>query len=122
MSEVRGLTPLQLIENGSVSVNRTSKLRPATPKQIVEKVAKYYNLTVKEMCGKSRVAHIKTARQVAMYILRQETPLSTNKIAAEVGVKDHSTVMHGISKIEKDLKLNFILRDQIEEIKEKIYG
>jgi hypothetical protein len=30
--------------------------------------------------------------------------------------------MHGISKIEKDLKLNFILRDQIEEIKEKIYG
>ena len=122
MSEVRGLTPLQLIENGSVSVNRTSKLRPATPKQIVEKVAKYYNLTVKEMCSKSRVAHIKTARQVAMYILRQETPLSTNKIAAEVGVKDHSTVMHGISKIEKDLKLNFILRDQIEEIKEKIYG
>ena len=122
MSEVRGLTPLQLIENGSVSVNRTSKLRPATPKQIVEKIAKYYNLTVKEMCGKSRVAHIKTARQVAMYILRQETPLSTNKIAAEVGVKDHSTVMHGISKIEKDLKLNFILRDQIEEIKEKIYG
>ena len=122
MSEVRGLTPLQLIENGSVSVNRTSKLRPATPKQIVEKVAKYYNLTVKEMCSKSRVAHIKTARQVAMYILRKETPLSTNKIAAEVGVKDHSTVMHGISKIEKDLKLNFILRDQIEEIKEKIYG
>ena len=122
MSEVRGLTPLQLIENGSVSVNRTSKLRPATPKQIVEKVAKYYNLTVKEMCSKSRVAHIKTARQVAMYILRQETPLSTNKIAAEVGVKDHSTVMHGISKIEKDLKLNFVLRDQIEEIKEKIYG
>ena len=122
MSEVRGLTPLQLIENGSVSVNRTSKLRPATPKQIVEKVAKYYNLTVKEMCSKSRVAHIKTARQVAMYILRQETPLSTNKIATEVGVKDHSTVMHGISKIEKDLKLNFVLRDQIEEIKEKIYG
>ncbi len=122
MSEVRGLTPLQLIENGSVNVNRTSKLRPATPKQIVEKVAKYYNLTTKEMCGKSRVAHIKTARQVAMYILRKETPLSTNKIASEVGVKDHSTVMHGISKIEKDLKLNFVLRDQIEEIKEKIYG
>ena len=122
MSEVRGLTPLQLIENGSVNVNRSSKIRPTSPKQIVEKVAKYYNLPVKEMCGKSRVSHIKTARQVAMYILSRELKLSTNKIAAEVGVKDHTTVMHGIKKIEKDLKLNFTLRDQIEEIKEKIYG
>ena len=122
MSEVRGLTPLELIENGSVSVNKTSKLRPTSPKQIVEKVAKYYNLPVKEMCGKSRVAHIKTARQVAMFILSNELNLSTNKIAAEVGVKDHTTVMHGIKKIKQDLKLNFTLRDQIEEIREKIYG
>ena len=122
MSEVRGLTPLELIQNGSVNVNKTSKPRSATPRQVVEKVAKYYNLTTKEMCGKSRVANIKTARQIAMYILSKELNLSTNKIAAEVGVKDHTTVMHGIKKIDKDLKLNFVLRDQIEEIKEKIYG
>lgn len=122
MSEVRGLTPLELIENGSVSVNKTAKLRPTSAKQIVEKVAKYYNLSVKELTGKSRVAHIKTARQVAMFILSNELNLSTNKIAAEVGVKDHTTVMHGVKKIKQDLKLNFTLRDQIEEIKEKIYG
>lgn len=122
MSEVRGLTPLELIENGAVNVNKTSKLRPVSAKQIVEKVAKYYELPVKEMCSKSRVAHIKTARQVAMFLLSKELSLSTNKIAAEVGVKDHTTVMHGVKKIEKDLKLNFTLRDQIEEIKEKIYG
>lgn len=122
MSEVRGLTPLELINNGSVSVNKITKLRPTSPKQIVEKVAKYYNLTVKDMCGKSRVSNIKTARQVAMFILSKELNLSTNKIAAEVGVKDHTTVMHGIKKIEKDLKLDFVLRDQIKEIKEKIYA
>ncbi len=122
MSEVRGLTPLELIENGSVSVNKSSKLRPITPKQVVEKVAKYYQLTPKEMCSKSRVANIKNARQVAMFIISKEIGSSTTKIAAEVGVKDHTTVMHGIKKIEQDLKLNFTLRDQIEEIKEKIYG
>lgn len=122
MSEVRGLTPLELINNGSVSVNKTSKLRPVSAKQIVDKTAKYYNLSTKEMCGKSRIANIKNARQVTMFLLSKELNLSTNKIAAEVGVKDHTTVMHGIKKIEKDLKLNFILRDQIEEIKEKIYG
>lgn len=122
MSEVRGLTPLELIKNGSVNVNRASKLRPVSSKQAVEKVAKYYNLATKDLQSKSRVSNIKNARQVAMYILSKELNLSTNKIASEVGVKDHTTVMHGIKKIEKDLKLNFALRDQIEEIKEKIYG
>ena len=122
MAEVRGVTPLELIGNGYVSVNRGTKIHTTTPKQVVEKVAKYYQLTVKEMCGKSRVANIKTARQVAMFILAKELAMSTTKIANEVGVKDHTTVMHGISKIEDDIKLNFALRDQIEEIKEKIYG
>lgn len=122
MSELRGLTPLELINKGSVNINRTSKLRPVSSKQIVEKVAKYYNLSTKEMCGKSRVSNIKTARQITMFLLSKELSLSTNKIAAEVGVKDHTTVMHGIKKIESDLKLNFSLRDQIEEIKEKLYG
>jgi chromosomal replication initiator protein len=105
-----------------VSVSHTAKLRPTSAKQIVDKVAKYYNLTAKEMCSKSRVANVKNARQVTMYILSKELSLSTNKIAGEVGVKDHTTVMHGIKKIEQDLKLNFALRDQIAEIKEKIYG
>ena len=122
MSEVRGLTPLELIENGTVSVSKPSKFRHVSPKQVVDKIAKYYNLSTKEMCGKSRVANIKNARQVAMYILSRELKLSTTKIATEVGVKDHTTVMHGIKKIDKDLKLNFTLRDQIEEIKEHIYG
>lgn len=121
-SEVRGLTPLQLIENGAISVNKSSKLRPVSSKQIVEKVAKYYNLSTKELRSKSRVANIKNARQVAMFIISKELNLSSNKIANEVGVKDHTTVMHGIKKIENDLKLNFALRDQIAEIKEKIYG
>ena len=122
MSEVRGMTPLELIQNGTASISKTSKLRPISSKQVIDKVAKYYDLSVKEMCGKSRVSNIKTARQVAMFILSKELSLSTTKIATEVGVKDHTTVMHGIKKIEADLRLNFTLRDQIEEIKEKIYG
>ncbi len=122
MSEVRGLTPLELIENGSVSVNKSSKIRPVSPKQIIEKVSKYYNLSVKEVCGKSRVANIANARHVSMFLLSKELNLSTNKIAAEMGVQDHTTVMHAIKKIDKDLRLNFSLRDQIEEIREKIYG
>lgn len=123
MADVRNMTPLELIRSGSTSINRTGgKPRPTSSKQIIERVAKYYDLTVKEMCSKSRVTNIKTARQIAMYILSKELSMSTTKIAGEVGVKDHTTVMHGINKIESDLKLNFVLRDQIEEIKESIYA
>ncbi len=122
MSDVRGMTPLELIRNGAVNVNKGAKLHSVTAKQILDKVAKYYQLSVKDMCGKSRISNIKTARQVAMFLLSKELSMSTPKIASEVGVKDHTTVMHGIKKIESDLKLNFTLRDQIEEIKEKIYG
>jgi len=121
MSDVRGLTPLELINNGSINVVHEPKLRPTTPKRIVDKVAKSFNLTTSELKSKSRVAHIKNARQVAMYLLSEELHLSTPKIALEVGVKDHSTVIHGIRKIKNDLKLNFTLRDQIAEIKGKIY-
>lgn len=122
MSEVRGITPLELIKNGSVSINKPSKLRPISAKQIVDKVAKYYDLTPKDIRSRSRVSNIKNARQVAMFLLSKELSLSTTKIATEVGLQNHTTVMHGIRKIDSDLKLNFILRDQIEEIKESIYG
>ena len=122
MSDVRGLTPMQLINNGAVNVSHTTKLRPTSPKRIVDKVAKYYQLSTNELKSKSRVANIKNARQVAMYLLHEELSLSTTKIATEVGVKDHTTVMHGIKKIENDLKLNFTLREQIEELRETIYG
>ena len=123
MAELRGMTPLELISGGYIdtSVHMSGNNKP-TAKKIVEKVAKYYDLTVKEMCGKSRVAHIKNARQVAMYLLSEELQMSTTQIPAEVGVKDHTTVMHGIKKIKTDLKLNFNLREQISEIRGNIYG
>ena len=122
VADLKGMTPLQAITEGYVSTARGGQNKTATPRQVIDKVARYYQLTPKEMCSKSRVAHIKNARQVAMYLLSKELNMSTPKIALEVGVKDHTTVMHGIKKIDGDLKLNFGLRDQIAELREKIYG
>ena len=104
------------------SQQSATRLKAVSPRQVAEEVAKFYHLTVKEMCGKSRVAHIKNARQVTMFLLSKELSMSTPKIALEVGVKDHTTVMHGIKKIENDMKLNFVLREQVATIREKIYG
>ena len=55
-----------------------------------------------------------------MFIMSKDLRMSTPKIALEVGVKDHTTVMHGIRKIESDIKLNFSLRDEISEIREQL--
>lgn len=122
VAELKAMTPLEVINEGYVNTARNPKNKTVSPKTVIEKVAKFYQLTPKEMCSKSRVANIKTARQIAMYLLSKELNMSTPKIAAEVGVKDHTTVMHGIKKIDSDLKLNFGLRDQISALKEKIYG
>ena len=123
MAELRGKSPMALIRDGLIDTAHTSGGfgGSITPKKIVEKVAKFYDLSVAEMCSKSRVSNIKTARQVAMYLISTELSLSTPKIASEVGVKDHTTVMHGISKIKEDIKLNFALREQINELRSKLY-
>ncbi len=123
MSEVRGITPLELINSGATSISKSSSYpRPISSKQIIDKVAKYYNITSKDLCSKSRVSNIKTARQIAMYLLTTELSFSTTKAANEVGLKDHTTAMHGIKKISQDIKLDFNLREQIEEIKGQIYA
>ena len=122
MADLKNMTPLEVINGGYVNTNKAARNKVVSPKVVIEKVAKFYQLTPKEMCSKSRVAHIKNARQVAMYILSKELGMSTPKIALEVGVKDHTTVMHGIKKIDSDLKLNFALREQIATLRERIYG
>ncbi len=122
VAELKAMSPLEVINEGYVNTARNPKNKTVSPKTVIDKVAKFYQLTPKEMCSKSRVSNIKTARQIAMYLLSKELNMSTPKIAAEVGVKDHTTVMHGIKKIDSDLKLNFGLRDQIAALREKIYG
>ncbi|MBR3319211.1 chromosomal replication initiator protein DnaA [Candidatus Saccharibacteria bacterium] len=122
LSDIRGLSPLELINEGYFSGSVGRRQKNVTPKMIVEKVAKYYNLSVVEMTGKSRVSNIMTARQVAMYLLSKELGMSTTNIALEVGVKDHTTVMNGKKRISSRLKVEPQLHDQIEKIREAIYG
>lgn len=121
-AEFKGITPLAVINSGMISSASSSRKNTVSPRHIVETVAKCLNLTVKEMCGKSRVAHIKTARQIAMYLLSEELGMSTTKIALEVGVKDHTTVMHGVKKIREDIKNDFALREQVASIREEVYA
>lgn len=122
ISELKNITPLEVIQGGFTSSFSNNRVKAVSPKQVIDHVAKFYQLTSKEICSRSRVSNIKNARQIAMYILQEDLSMSTPKIALEVGLKDHSTVIHGVRKIKEDLKINFTLRDEITAIRGKIYG
>ena len=70
-----------------------------TPIEIMNAVAAYYGITVDELSGNSRVSQIAIARQVAMYICREQTNLSLPKIGQLFGNRDHTTVMYAAKKI-----------------------
>lgn len=119
--EMRGLEPDIDIAN---SVLATQKVRPKhlSAKQIIDRTAKYFQLSTDELMGPKRDKDIVVPRQVAMYILRSELHLSFPKIAKELGRKDHTTAIHSVEKIEKESGYDTAIKNAISEIKEKLYA
>ena len=84
--------------------------------QVQQLVANNYNITVEELKSKRRVATIAVPRQIAMYICRVHLEESLPKIGIEFGGKDHTTVMHSVDKIKKQLKQDNGLEVEINKI------
>ena len=85
--------------------------------KIQEDVAKYYHLQIKDLKGKKRVKNIVVPRQIAMYLSRELTDNSLPKIGAEFGGKDHTTVIHAHEKIQRLMKQDLTIQNEIAEIK-----
>jgi chromosomal replication initiator protein len=90
-------------------------------KTIIEKTARYFQITVDDITSPKRDKDIVVPRQIAMYLLRSELKLSFPKITRELGRKDHTTAMHSIEKIEHELNYDNDLKQCISEIKERLY-
>ncbi len=119
LADLRGVPTSEVI--GEITPINQPAQRRVSPRQVIDKVAKYYNLNIKDLLGTSRVKDIKNARQVAMYLMNEELGLSTPKIGDEFQ-KDHTTIMHGVRVVKKNLKTDFNLREQITELRSKIYA
>ena len=83
-------------------------------------VADYYNITTEDLKSKKRTAKVAYPRQIAMYICRIYLEESLPKIGIEFGGKDHTTVMHSVDKIKKQLKTNKDLEIEINKIVNQI--
>lgn len=121
-AEMRGISPDIATAEGLIGNVRRSRPQHVTPKQIVDKTAKHFQIEAREICGTKRDKHIVVPRQIAMYLLRSELHLSFPRIATELGRKDHTTAIHSVEKIEKSIKLDLLIREQVAEIREKLYA
>jgi len=85
--------------------------------RIISAVADYYNKTPSQLTGTSRQGDIVFARHIAMYMIRKMLDTPYTKIGMIFGGKDHSTVMNGVEKVEKELKTNPNIETVINEVK-----
>lgn len=119
--EMRGLDPDISIATGLLGTIK-SRPRHLSAKQIVERTARHFQISIEDILGPKRDKDIVVPRQVAMYILRSELHLSFPKIAHELGRKDHTTAIHSVEKIEKEVHLDPTIKDAVKEIKERLYA
>ena len=121
-AEMRDVPPDTATAEGLLGNVRQSRPQHLTARQIIDKTARHFQIDSKEMCSSKRDKHIVVPRQIAMYLLRSELHMSFPRIAQELGRKDHTTAIHSVDKIERAIKLDFLIREQVVEIREKLYA
>lgn len=121
-SEMRGVEPDVQTAIGLLGNVRQTRPSHLTAKQIVDKTAKHFQIESSDILSPRRDKHIVVPRQIAMYLLRSELHLSFPRIATELGRKDHTTAIHSVEKIEKAIKLDFMIREQVAGIRDKLYA
>ena len=84
---------------------------------IQETVAKYFNISAKDLRGSKRSNDIAFPRQIAMYLCRNVAQMSLPQIGKDFGKRDHTTVMHACNKIESDIKENSNTKLIVESVK-----
>lgn len=121
IAELRGVTPDIEMAQGMISKDvKSNRPQHLTDKRIIDKTCKFYNISKDDILSKSRTKDINHARQVACYLMKYEIKMSFPQIGKIFG-RDHTTIMNAVSKIEKGLKLDIEIRNQIQDLTDLIY-
>jgi chromosomal replication initiator protein len=92
------------------------------PQLIMEETASYFTLTTGDLVSKSRSRPLTQARHIAMYIMRECTGLSLVKIGEIFGGRDHTTVLHGIKKVEDEMRARDATFRQVQDVTRIVRG
>jgi chromosomal replication initiator protein len=94
--------------------------RKISVKMIINETSKYFGVSAADITGRSRLRQVVYPRQVAMYLARELTDYSLPKIGEDFGGKDHTTVLHSVSKVAAAMKKNQETKTQIQELNNRI--
>ena len=95
---------LEIAKNALKDIINPNVKNVITIDTIIDVVASHYELSIDQLRSANRSSNVAYPRQIAMYLCKQLTPASLKEIASKLGKKDHSTIVHGIKKIEEDLE------------------
>ena len=112
---------LELAQDCLADILRASD-RKLTIEEIQRKVAEHYNIRLSDMIGPKRVRTIARPRQIAMYLAKQLTPRSLPEIGRRFGGRDHTTIMHGVRKIEELMSTDSQLNDDLQMLRRQLQG
>jgi chromosomal replication initiator protein len=112
---------LDLAQDCLADILRSSDRR-LTIEEIQRKVAEHYNIRLSDMIGPKRLRNIARPRQVAMYLSKQLTPRSLPEIGRRFGGRDHTTIMHGVRKIEELMTTDSQLADDLQLLRRLLQG
>ena len=119
------------INEGEPSLNVTRKVlediiaskgKNLSVQKIIKVVIEFFKIQETDILSPRRDKALVWPRQIIMYLLRHEMNLSYPIIGRELGKKDHTTVMHGVGKIEREIGVNEDLKKELTIIKEKLYS
>lgn len=92
------------------------------PERIIDQVASYFDLETNEMCSSSRERRVMFPRQVAMYLIREQTDRTYEWIAHRFARRDHTTAMHSCARVEELFESNREVRQMVLELRQMIFG
>lgn len=114
-------SPLTLAEVAQIiGLQSGGKTKPVSLNQILKIIGSEFGVSAKDIKGERRTAEIAHARQITMYILRDELGYTLEKIAKLLNRKDHTTVLHGIDKVKTEMAKSDGFTDQIVRLKQQI--
>ena len=96
--------------------------RKVTIEEIQRRVGEHYNVRLSDIVGPKRLRTIARPRQIAMYLAKQLTPRSLPEIGRRFGGRDHTTIMHGIRRIEELMATDSQLSDDLQLLKRQLQG
>lgn len=111
---------LELAEQALKDIVAPNENKQITADYIISMVAEHFNVSTADLCGNKRSSKIVMPRQVAMYLCREILAIPLKNVGQYLGNRDHTTVMHGVEKIEKELQANEQLQSTIDTLKKKI--